>query len=551
MTMVDKDSLAKHFIERRIEADLADAKYNGLVATRFPPEPNGFLHIGHAKSICLNFSMAKQYGGTCNLRFDDTNPVKEEQLYIDAIKEDIKWLGFTWNALHHTSDYFERLYELAVALIEQEHAYVCSLTADEVRQMRGTLQEPGQNSPYRQRSVADNLELFAAMRAGNYPDGKHTLRAKIDMQSGNLNMRDPVLYRVLHATHPHTGNAWCIYPTYDYAHCLSDGIERITHSLCTLEFQDHRPLYDWLVAILMPEHMPQQIEFSRLNVSHTITSKRKLKELVDAGLVDGWDDPRMPTIRGMRRRGYTPTALKSFCVSSGISKSDSLIDMKLLEEALRDDLNVKAKRAMCVLKPLKVTLSNLPEQQWLTAANHPQDESMGTRELPLTKTIYIEEDDFMEEPIAKYKRLAPGREVRLRYGYVIKCDEVIKDATGRVVELICSCDLDTLGKSPVGRKVKGVIHWVSATDNLECEVHVFDRLFKLASPTESPSLRDALNPESKTVLNRCYAEVSLQDAKPEDKFQFERQGYFVRDRFATTDKVLVFNKAVGLRDSWG
>lgn len=548
----ENEPSTKHFIEQRIEADIENNTYGGGVVTRFPPEPNGYLHIGHAKSICLNFTMAAQYQGRCHLRFDDTNPMKEETRFVEAIKEDVRWLGFQWDSLHHAADYFGQLYDFAIKLISEGKAYVCSLPPDKTREMRGTLTEPGQNSPYRERAIEENLALFEKMRQGVFKDGEHCLRAKIDMASGNMNMRDPVMYRIMNVPHQHTKEQWSIYPMYDYAHCLSDAIENITHSLCTLEFQDHRPLYDWFVEALFPKPRPQQIEFSRLNLSHTITSKRKLKALVDENRVDGWDDPRMPTIVGLRRRGFTANSIRNFCEQIGISKSDSIIDMSLLEECLRDDLNEHANRVMCVLNPLKVTITNLEpnHSEQLQAPNHPQNESMGQRKIPFTQTVYIEKEDFMEEPVKKFKRLSPGKEVRLRYGYVICCDEVIKDDSGEIIELKCSVDKDTLGKNPEGRKVKGVIHWVSATENFSCEVREFDRLFIHENPAAAEWNDELFNPASLVKHANCYIEKGIQSLEPETSYQFERQGYFVIDRHDSKEDCLVFNKTVGLRDSW-
>lgn len=546
----------KNFIEHRIEEDLSKNTYAGKVTTRFPPEPNGYLHIGHAKSICLNFGMAEKYGGNCHLRFDDTNPSKEDPEYVEAIQSDVKWLGFEWDYLHYTADYFDKLYDFAVQLIQQGDAYVCSLSAEEIRAHRGTLTEPGINSPNRDRSVDENLDLFKRMKAGEFNDGEHVLRAKIDMKAGNINMRDPVIYRIMKVSHQHTGDKWCIYPMYDFAHCLSDAIEKITHSLCTLEFQDHRPLYDWFVERLMPAPRPQQIEFSRLNLSHTLTSKRNLKKCVDEGVVDGWDDPRMPTLIGMRRRGYTPAGIRQFCQMIGISKSDSVIDMSVLEECVRDDLNQHAYRAMCVLKPLKITIENLPDghKEEISAPNHPQDETLGRRNLVFTKELYIEQEDFMEVPPPKYKRLTVGKEIRLRNAYVVKCVEAIKDPkTGEVVELKCEYDPETLGKNPPDRKVKGVIHWVSATHHKKCEVRLFDRLFQSPNPGEAQDweqLLNMLNPNSKEVLKECYIEANLPKIEPEARYQFERLGYFVFDRVDFDLENWVFNRVVNLRDSW-
>ena len=552
---MSQEEKVKHFIENRIEADLESNTYGGKVITRFPPEPNGYLHLGHAKSICLNFGMAEKYKGNCHLRFDDTNPTKEDKEFVEAIQADVQWLGFEWDYKHYTSEYFEKLYEFAVELIKSGDAFVCSLNAEQMREHRGTLKEPGINSPYRERSIEENLKLFEAMRKGEFKEGEHVLRAKIDMASGNINMRDPVIYRVLHAHHQHTGDAWCIYPMYDFAHCLSDALENITHSLCTLEFQDHRPLYDWILEKLTPAPRPQQIEFSKLNVSHTITSKRKLKRLVDEKQVSGWDDPRMPTLVGVRRRGFPPNAIKNFCKMVGISKSESVIDMNVLEQAVREELNESAPRAMCVIDPLKVTIQNLPDShlEILKAPNHPQQEAMGVRDVPFTKTLYIERDDFMEIPPKKYKRLTTDNEIRLRNSYVIKCEQVVKDDKGIIQELICSYDPETLGKNPPGRKVNGVIHWVSATHSKPCEVRLFDRLFKEANPGAAQDWDETLmmlNPESLIVSKQCFVEPNLKDLKAEQSYQFERLGYFVADRYDYKDEHPVFNRVVGLRESW-
>lgn len=555
MAELEKDNI-KHFIEHRIEADIEKGTYGGKVTTRFPPEPNGYLHIGHAKSICLNFGMADQYNGNCHLRFDDTNPSKEDIEFVDAIQADVTWLGYHWDYKHYTADYFDQLFEYAVQLIKQGDAYVCSLTAEQIREHRGTLTEPGINSPNRSRSIEENLDLFQRMKAGEFADGEHVLRAKIDMAAGNINLRDPVIYRIMKVAHQHTGDKWCIYPMYDFAHCLSDAIEKITHSLCTLEFQDHRPLYDWFVERLTPEPRPQQIEFSRLNISHTLTSKRNLKKCVDERVVEGWDDPRMPTLIGLRRRGFTPAAIRHFCKIIGVTKSDSVIDMSVLEECVRDDLNKHAMRAMCVLNPLKVTIDNLDEDycEEITAPTHPQDDSMGTRSLYFTKTIYIEHDDFMEDPPKKYKRLSVDKEIRLRNAYVMKCKNVIKDPqSGQIVELICEIDKETLGKNPANRKVKGVIHWVSATKSKTCEVRLFDRLFQHPSPgsaTDWEALMAMRNPNSKEVLPTCYIESNIPDTKPEARYQFERLGYFVMDRVESNEDKWIFNRIVNLRDSW-
>lgn len=551
MTEKDNPEVAGHFIEKIIDADLASGKHQQIV-TRFPPEPNGFLHIGHAKSICLNFGLAQQYQGQCHLRFDDTNPEKEESLYAKAIEEDVRWLGFEWSGeICHASDYFLKLYEYAVMLIEAGKAYVCELSPDEMNAYRGTLTEPGKPSPWRDRPASESLAMFEKMREGALPEGACVLRAKIDMASGNVNMRDPVMYRVRHVQHHRTGDAWCIYPMYDFTHCVSDALEGITHSLCTLEFQDHRPLYDWYLDQLPVPCHPQQIEFSRLNVSHTVTSKRKLRQLVEEGAVSGWDDPRMPTISGMRRRGYPAAALRAFCVEAGISKSDSVIDMGVLEAAVRRELNESADRAMGVLRPLKLTLTNYPEAQLekLSAPRHPQDESRGQRELLFSRTLYIEQDDFRESANKHFKRLVLGKEVRLRNAYVIRCDEVVKNEQGEIVELLCSYDPDTLGKNPEGRKVKGVIHWVAESSAVRASVRCYDRLFQLPDPGRAEDLMAALNPHSLALLEGCLLEANLAHAAPGAVFQFERQGYFVLDKESTSEQ-LVFNQVVGLRDSW-
>ena len=546
---------AANFIRNIVTDDLKSGKHKNIV-TRFPPEPNGYLHIGHAKSICLNFGLALDFGGRCHLRFDDTNPAKEEIEYEDSIKENVAWLGFEWGQhLYYASDYFEQFYLHAVRLIEMGLAYVDSLSADEIRSLRGTLNEPGKESPHRSRSVQENTELFSAMRAGAFEDGSHVLRLKIDMASPNLNLRDPVIYRIKKVEHHRTGAAWCIYPMYDYAHCISDSIEGITHSICTLEFEDHRPLYDWVLdALKLPCH-PQQIEFARLNLSYTVMSKRKLLELVQEKLVDGWDDPRMPTLVGLRRRGFTPESIRSFCETIGVGKSDSFIDMSILEEAVREDLNVRAPRAMAVLRPLKVVIEGYPEgeSEEFDAANHPNDPAMGTRKVPFSKTVYIEQDDFQEEPAKGFFRLAPGREVRLRYAYIVRCESVLKDASGAIVELRCSYDKDSRGGSaPDGRKIKGTIHWVSAQHALEAEVRLYDRLFSTPNPggKNEPDYRSSLNPKSIEVLTGCKLEPSLAQAGTESRYQFERLGYFCPDSKDARPEALVFNRTATLRDSW-
>ncbi len=546
-----------HFIEQIVEEDLRSNKWNGRVHTRFPPEPNGYLHIGHAKSICLNFGLAAKYKGLCNLRFDDTNPTKEEDEYVESIKEDVRWLGFDWeDRLYYASDYFEQLYQWAVQMIKAGAAYVCDLSAEATREYRGTLTEPGRNSPYRSRSVDENLDLFTRMRAGEFRDGERTLRARIDMASPNLNMRDPVMYRILHATHHRTGDAWCIYPMYDFTHGQSDSIERITHSICTLEFENHRPLYDWYCQQL-GIYNPQQIEFARLNLTYTVMSKRKLLSLVKEGLVSGWNDPRMPTISGLRRRGYTPEAIRSFCDRIGVAKFNSTIDVAVLENALREDLNRRAKRALAVLKPLKVVLENYPEGlvEQMEATNNPEDPSMGTRQLAFTRELYIEEDDFREDPPAKFFRLAPGREVRLRAAYIIKCVGVVKDASGRITELRCTYDPESRSGTPAAnRKVKGTLHWVSAPQSLQAEVRLFDHLFAQMDPEDVPAGKDwhvNLNPNSLETLTECRLESSLAEAQPGDHFQFERLGYFVADTVDSRPGRPVFNRSVPLRDTWG
>jgi len=542
-----------NFIRNIIDADLQQGKNEGRVATRFPPEPNGFLHIGHAKSICLNFGIADDYpNGVCNLRFDDTNPEKESQEYINAIKEDIEWLGFTWHEeVHFASDYFDQLYEFAEELINKGRAYVCSLSADETRVYRGTLTEPGKDSPYRGRSTEENLDLFRRMRTGEFPDGAHVLRAKIDMKSPNLNMRDPTLYRIRRLTHHQTGDKWCIYPMYDYTHCISDALEHITHSLCTMEFEDHRPLYNWVLENISTDAHPQQIEFARLNLNHTITSKRKLQQLVQSGAVASWNDPRMPTISGLRRRGYTPSSIRNFCEAIGVTKSDGIVDVHMLTHSIRDDLERNAPRAMCVLRPVKVVLTNYPEGQVekLTAPQHPDNESMGTRALPFTRELVIDANDFEEDPPSKYFRLAPGREVRLRNSYVIKCNEVIKGKDGTVVELRCTYDDKTLGVKPEGRKVKGVVHWVSATEGVPCRVRLYDSLFNVENPSADGFL-DELNSDSLTELQGCIVEPGMAGSEAEQRFQFERLGYFCTDRYESKPDALVFNRTVPLRDTW-
>jgi len=542
------------FIREIILHDQEKKKNNGRVATRFPPEPNGFLHIGHAKSINLNFGIAAEFKGTCNLRFDDTNPCKEEQKYIDSIKEDIRWLGFDWSEReYYASDYFEQLFDWAVQLIKSGKAYVDHLSADEIREHRGTLTEPGRPSPHRDRSVEENLRLFEDMRNGKFKEGECVLRAKIDMASPNLNLRDPVMYRIYHEAHPRTGAKWCIYPTYDWAHGQSDSIEKITHSICTLEFENHRPLYDWFVENLGIHH-PQQIEFARLNLTYTVMSKRRLLQLVDDGHVRGWDDPRMPTISGLRRRGYTPEAIREFCARIGVAKVEGTVDMALLEHCVRDDLNKRAQRVMAVLKPLKVVITNYPEgkTEEMDAVNNPEDPTAGTRKVPFSKILYIEQDDFFENPPPKFYRLSPGREVRLRYGYFIKCEKVIKNADGVIQEVHCTYDPATRGgNAPDGRKVKGTIHWVSASHAISVEVRLYDRLFTKENPLDDKNAdyTACLNPGSLEILTSCRLEPGLIDARPQQRFQFERLGYFCVDPDSAGAQ-LVFNRTVSLRDSW-
>jgi len=543
-----------NFIRQIIAADVAAGKHGGKVATRFPPEPNGYLHIGHAKSICLNFGVAQDFDGRCNLRFDDTNPHKENVEFVEAIKTDVRWLGYEWGKrVFFASDYFEQLYDFAVELINQGKAYVCDLPPEEMRSYRGTLTEPGRNSPYRDRSVEENLDLFARMKAGEYPDGTRVLRAKIDMAAPNINLRDPTLYRIRHGViHHQTGEEWCIYPMYDYTHPISDALEGITHSLCTLEFEDHRPLYDWVLDNISIDCHPQQIEFSRLNLQYTVMSKRKLTQLVDEGHVEGWDDPRMPTIAGLRRRGYSPASIRMFCDRIGITKSDNSVEMGMLEACLREDLNAHAQRRMAVLHPLKVVITNYPENlvEELEVPNHPQDPGQGTRRIPFAREVYIDQEDFREEAPAKFKRLVTGGEVRLRYGYVIRCDEVIRNNQGDVIELRCSYDPATLNADPVGRKVKGVIHWVPLQQSLQAELRLYDRLFCLPDPEAQGDFREQLNPDSLRTLTQCAIEPSLADAAAGAVFQFEREGYFCIDAQTTETGALVFNRAVTLRDSW-
>jgi glutaminyl-tRNA synthetase len=543
-----------NFIRRIIAEDLAAGKNEGRVHTRFPPEPNGYLHIGHAKSICLNFGLAEEFNGKCNLRFDDTNPEKENVEYVESIQEDVRWLGYDWeDRLYYASDYFEQLYDYAVALIKQGKAYVDGLSADEIREYRGTLTEPGRDSPYRNRAIEENLELFEQMREGKFSDGELVLRAKIDMASPNIPMRDPVIYRIRHAEHHRTGNQWCIYPLYDFSHCLSDAQEHITHSLCSLEFEDRRPLYDWVIDNLETPSTPRQYEFARLFLDYTVLSKRKLIELVREGLVDAWDDPRMPTVTGIRRRGYTPASIRNFCERIGVTRNNTRIDFSVLEDALREDLDSHAPRMMGVLNPLRVVIENYPEgeEEWLEAANHPRKPDMGTRQIPFSRVIYIERDDFMEEAPKKFFRLAPGREVRLRYAYFITCTGVVKNDAGEIMELRCSYDPQTRGgNAPDGRKVKGTLHWVSEKHGLRAEVRLYDRLFTVPNPDREADWKAAVNPDSKRVLTECLVEPGLKNARPEDRFQFERLGYFCADRRDWSVDKPVFNRCVTLRDTW-
>jgi glutaminyl-tRNA synthetase len=544
-----------NFIRDIIIEDIKAGKHGGRVQTRFPPEPNGYLHIGHAKAICLDFGLAAEFGGKCNLRFDDTNPSKEETEYVDSIMEDVRWLGFEWDGLFYASDYFGQLYEWAIRLIKAGKAYVCDLTADEVREYRGTLTEPGRESPFRNRSIEENLDLFERMKKGEFPDGSRTLRAKIDMASPNLNLRDPVMYRILHMEHHRTGDEWCIYPMYDYAHGQSDAIEKVTHSICTLEFENNRPLYNWFIEQLgiFPS---RQFEFDRLNLTYTLLSKRKLLSLVREGHVKGWDDPRMPTLSGMRRRGYTPEAIRSFCANTSVSKTNNTVELSALEYYVREDLNKRTPRVMAVLRPLRVVIANYPDDlvEQMDAVNNPEDANMGTRRIPFSKVLYIEQDDFREEPPKGYFRLSPGREVRLRYGYLITCANVVKDADGNIVELHCTYDPATRGgNTPDGRKVKSTIHWVSAAHAVDSEVRLYDTLFTKENPNEVEEGQDFtgnLNPKSLEVLSGCKVEPSLRDARAGVRYQFERLGYFCVDLDSASEK-LVFNRTIGLRDTWG
>lgn len=543
-----------NFVEKIVKEDLESGKIS-QVMTRFPPEPNGYLHIGHAKSIWLNFGLAQQFGGQCNLRFDDTNPEKEDVEYVESIKEDVRWLGYQWaDEVKFTSNYFDQLYDWAVYLIKEGKAYVCELNAEQTREYRGNWKEAGKNSPYRDRSVEENLALFEKMRDGGFEEGQAALRAKVDMASPNMHMRDPILYRVRKASHHQTGDKWCIYPSYDYAHGQGDAIEGITHSVCTLEFEDHRPLYNWFIENLPVPSRPNQYEFSRLNVNYTVTSKRKLKQLVDENVVDGWNDPRLPTISGMRRRGFTPKSIREFCELAGVTKVDGVVDVSTLEYTIREDLNANAPRAMCVLRPLKVVLTNYPEDktETMVAPGHPQRDDLASRELPFTREIYIEDEDFREEANKKYKRLVVGKRVRLRNAYVIEADEALKDAEGNIVEVRARIIEDTLGKDPAdGVKAKGVIHWVSAAQNLECEVRLYDRLFTDAAPDAGgKDFMDSINPESLEILQGCKAELSLANAGLEDRYQFERSGYFILDSKYSTESAPVFNRVIGLRDTW-
>ena len=543
----------ENFITKIIDEDNKTGKWDKRVHTRFPPEPNGYLHIGHAKSICLNFGIAKKYSGKCNLRFDDTNPLKEEVEYVESIIDDVKWLGFEWDDKPlYASDYFDKMFDYAVELIKQGNAYVCDLSSEEVKNQRGTLTKPGIESPFRNRSVSENLDLFSKMRAGEFQDGEKTLRAKIDVQHSNLNMRDPVMYRILHAEHHRTGNTWCIYPMYDWAHGLEDSIENITHSICTLEFEDHRPLYDWYLNCLNAYH-PQQIEFARLNLNYTIMSKRKLKRLVDEGHVDGWSDPRMPTISGLRRRGYTPESIKNFSDAIGVTKRDAIVDVAKLENSLREDLNKKAPRVMGVLEPIKVIITNYPDNEieYLDAKNNPEDESAGKRKLAFSKEIFIDKNDFMVDPPKKFFRLSPGKEVRLKFAYYIVCENVIKNDSGEITEIHCSYDPNTKGgMSEDGRKVRGTLHWVSAQEFIEAEVRLYDRLFMSDNPENNGDFIDDLNPKSLSVIKKAKLESSLSTASIETIYQFERTGYFIIDSKDSSVDNLIFNRAVSLRDSW-
>ena len=547
---MENQETSRHFIQRIIDEDNKTGKFDNRVHTRFPPEPNGYLHIGHAKSICLNFSLAHEYNGKCNLRFDDTNPTAEEDEYVRSIQADVKWLGYDWDNLCFASDYFQQMYDLAIQLIKNGSAFVCDLSAEDIHNNRGSLTTPGQDSPFRNRTIEENLLLFEQMKNGDYEDGSHTLRAKIDMAHSNMNMRDPVIYRILHAEHHRTGKDWCIYPMYDWAHGLEDSIENITHSLCTLEFQDHRPIYDWFLKQLKVYH-PQQIEFARLNLSYTVMSKRKLKKLVDEDLVSGWDDPRMPTISGFRRRGYTPESIRNFMSEVGIAKRDNVMEIAKLESTLRNDLNIKCERRMAVLNPLKVVITNYPEgeSEALSAVNNPENESDGKREIPFSREIFIEKDDFIEDPPKKFFRLSLGREVRLRYAYFITCEEVIKDDKGNIVELHCKYDPKSKGgNAPDGRKVKATLHWVSAAHSIDAEVRKYDRLFQIPDPDKEDNFMDSINPKSLEILSECKLEPSLEKLEVGETIQFERLGYFCKDQ--DSNALPVFNRTVALRDSW-
>ncbi|MBF0263962.1 MAG: glutamine--tRNA ligase/YqeY domain fusion protein [Gammaproteobacteria bacterium] len=552
--MNDKTAVApSNFIRHIIDEDIKNNKNQGKVKTRFPPEPNGYLHIGHAKSICLNFGLAKDYQGVCNLRFDDTNPEKEDMEYVDSIKEDVTWLGFKWfEDVKYSSDYFDKLYQYAIDLIKDGKAYVCSLSPEQAREYRGSLTEPGKDSPYRSRTIEENLELFEKMKQGKFDEGEHVLRAKIDMASGNMNMRDPIIYRIRKEAHHQTGNQWCIYPMYDYTHCISDALEGITHSVCTLEFEDHRPLYDWFLDQIDIDCHPQQIEFARLNLNYTVTSKRKLKQLVDENIVNGWDDPRMPTISGFRRRGYTPASIRDFSERTGVTKVDGIVDMSLLEFCIREDLEHHAARTMCVIRPLKVIIDNYEEDkiEKLSAPKHPKNTDMGNRSLIMEKEIYIDHQDFTEDPPPKYKRLTTGKEIRLRNSYVIKCESVVKDEQGNITELHCSYDPETLGKNPEGRKVQGVIHWVSANHSHVAVVKEYDRLFTVEKPDgQNQDFLSFYNPNSLVEHTSARIEPDLIKAQVGENFQFEREGYFVKDK-DSSDELPVFNRTVTLRDNW-
>ena len=569
--MADPDLKApSNFIRSMISKDISSGKHSGRVLTRFPPEPNGYLHIGHAKSVCLNFSLAMENDGVCNLRFDDTNPEKESQEYVEAIKENIKWLGFKWNGdVRYSSNYFDHLYNLATQLIQNGKAFVCSLGAEQSREFRGTLIEPGKQSPDRNRSTQENLNLFERMRNGEFPDGAYTLRAKIDMESPNINMRDPIIYRIRHVSHHQTGDKWCIYPTYDFTHCISDAIENVTHSLCTLEFEDHRPLYDWILNNLETDSLrvisnlsdsdmkfvlPEQTEFAKLKLNYTIMGKRKLKEMVEVGVVDGWDDPRLPTLAGMKRRGFTAASIRNFCEIAGVSRSEGTVDLSMLEHCVREDLDHHASRVMCVLNPIKVTIRNIKEGEVenLSLQKHPKNESMGIRVVPFTREICIDRSDFAENPAPGFKRLVLGGEVRLRGSYVIKCEEIFKDSDGEIVELVCSADKETLGRRPEGRKVKGVIHWVSAVYGQEITVMLYDRLFRVENPEakEISDYKEFLNPESLSVLKNCLIEPSAIESRERQHFQFEREGYFILDTEGQGEEKPIFNRTITLRDSW-